>query len=74
MPLGEGAKCMYRALDRERKCVVDFLTVVTAETLTPEQEAWLDAESPAHPWWPDIFAMCDALAVQHGHPPVRSDD
>lgn len=68
---GRGAAQLHVALDRERQSVVDFLTVVTAETLTPLQEAWLDAESSVRPWWPDVFAMCDALALQHGQPAVR---
>ena len=67
---GNGARQLQETLTRERKSIVNFLTALNEETFTPVQEAWLDAESPIRPWWPDVFAMCDALAVSHGQPPV----
>ena len=60
---------MHKALLVERQCANEFLAAIT-HTITPIQEAWLDASSHTRPYWPDWVAMSNFLAAQHDHPQV----
>ena len=65
---GDAARGLHASLEEERDVVHTFLYRVTEEILTPVQEAWLDTQ--LHPWFPDVWGLCNLLAAQHGLPPV----
>ncbi|KAK9808366.1 hypothetical protein WJX73_007110 [Symbiochloris irregularis] len=59
---------LHAALEEERDVVHTFLYRVTEEILTPLQEAYLDTQ--LHPWFPDVWSLCNCLAASHGLPPA----
>ena len=65
-PQHSDVKLLNNALQAECMAVNVFLTRIVTDTLTPVQQAWLDARAPSRPWYPDWWALTGALALEHG--------